>query len=378
MNNIIIYGASHTGIALAKKINGRKRCYIIDSISCPDPEIERYYKREEEFNVPSGDNIYFVLYDEDNKNIKVLLSIKNREPNAKVYTVLNQENLGEKMKIHLNSFEYVNQSQVAAKKFVDAIYEDREDVHQNISIKQKKKYTIDPLIKKVIYFIGSLVLFSTSFFHFHDDFNWIDSFYFSVTMITTTGFGDYSLRDHSNLSKLIGSLIMLLSVTSFAIVFSLVGDTISQKRKEYTHGVRRYKGSDHVIVIGGGSVGSKVIRELLSRGEKVVLIDKSLDGRFIKDVLDMHIPFIIGDATNEKFLVDANISKCKAIIAVTQNDLINLEVGLDSKTIFPNLRVVLRIYNQDLSASLKNNKIIKHSYSMSYIAADYFLKKIDF
>ena len=132
------------------------------------------------------------------------------------------------------------------------------------------------------------------------------------------------------------------------------------------------------LFIGGGSVGSKVIKELLERGEKVVLIDKSLEGRIIKDVLDMRIPFIIGDATNEKFLYDANISKCKAIIVVTQNDLVNLEVGLDSKTIFPNLRVVLRIYNQDLSASLKNNKIIKHSYSMSYIAAEYFSKKIDF
>jgi hypothetical protein len=380
---VLILGASHTGIALSKKIKADPNfeCVLSDTFSCPDAEVSDIYSRfgkDISTYLYKSFNTYFVVHDEDGVNVRLILLIKAKFKDARIFTVLSQTNLATKLGKHIRNVEYVNQAALASKKFVDSIYEtdDKSPAEPDQKLFQFPKFRMDPLIKKALIFIGCVMVVSASFFHFYDKIPWIDSFYFTVTMMTTVGFGDFSLRDHDNVSKIFGTFIMIMSVVGFALGFALINDTIIRKRWELTHGITKYKGKDHVIVVGGGSVGHRVIKDLQARGEKPVLIDKKISGRYLQDILASKVPFIIGDATNEKFLLDANVAECKAVVAVTQDDLTNLEIGLDTKNMHPERRVVLRIYDQKLSVSLKDNHIIKHSYSMSYIAADYFMNKL--
>ncbi len=370
MEKIVIYGATHTGITLAKMLlKTSSQVMLLSNSICHDDTLKQHFIHSIDYH--HGD-VYYVVFDDDSLNVKISLMLRGKNKNAKIFAMLSQDSLGNKVKKHISYFEFINPASMASKKFVDAVLEEPM-IKKNSStygIKDiKTSFKADPLIKKASIFIFSLMFISTIFFSFHDKMNFLDALYFTVTMMATVGFGDFSLKDAGTLSKIVGILVMLLSVTGTAIIFALVSDALIRKRSEIILGIKKYKGSDHVIVVGGGSVGYRVIEELLSRNEKPVLIDRNMNGAFVKDITDLGVQFIIGDAKNEKILIDAGLERAKGLISVTQDDLVNLEVGLDVKTLDPGMKLVVRIYDQDLSATLRNDMQIK-SYSMSYIAAE--------
>jgi len=135
-------------------------------------------------------------------------------------------------------------------------------------------------------------------------------------------------------------------------------------------GRRRIKRSGHVVVVGIGSVGLRVVEELLRRGESVVVIDNNDSGRYLPQIYDKRLPTILGDARLERTLRDAGVMQARALLSVTNDDLTNLEVGLSARLINPQLRVVLRIYDPVLAQSLDERLEIPFAFSMSSVAAE--------
>jgi Trk-type K+ transport system membrane component len=67
---------------------------------------------------------------------------------------------------------------------------------------------------------------STIVFHLFADLAPIDAIYFTVTIITTTGFGDINLRDAAPALKLYAVLLMLLGAAALAAFYALIVDAI--------------------------------------------------------------------------------------------------------------------------------------------------------
>ena len=163
---------------------------------------------------------------------------------------------------------------------------------------------------------------------------------------------------------------MIASVTNTAIIFALITDSLLRQRLSLTFGRRKLRQSDHVIVVGLGAVGLKVVEELLERGETITLIEDDMQGRFMPTVLALRVPIIIGDAKLERTLRDAGLERAKALISVTSDDLTNLEIGLNAKSLNPDARVVLRIYDHLLAQTLDQQLDIHFALSTSAIAAE--------
>ena len=214
-----------------------------------------------------------------------------------------------------------------------------------------------------------MMVLSTIYFHYAEALNWIDSLYFVVTMMATVGFGDISLRTSTTLSKIIGILLMIASVTNTAVIFALVSDSLLRRRLALTFGRRRVRLTDHILVVGIGSLGLQVIENLLKQGERVVAVDKQADGKYLPAVHAMGVPVVIGDAMYERALRDAGMARAKALVSVSSDDLTNLEIGLNARLFNPNVRVVLRIYDPVLAQSLDEHLDIHFAFSMSSIAA---------
>lgn len=374
----IVIGATRTGINLIKKLHALAvPALLVDTKQCPEREIQNIYQQMEtlEDAVMLAGKCYFVTFDEDSANIKLCLALNKLHSNIALYTMLAQESLGDKIALCLPNFHYINPAKKSAVKFIKAALDDLE--YRPVENFKWAKIIIkfDFLIKKAMLFIGTIMTTSTLFFHFYDGLAWIDSFYFTVTMMATVGFGDYSLKDHSDLSKLVGSFIMLLSITGTAIIFALVSDSIIRKRKELSMGISRYKGHGHIIVVGGGSVGFNIVKLLTAMKEPTVILDKTLDGKYSQQIVDLGVPYLIGNAEDEANLYRAGLGCCKAIICATHDDLINLEICLNAKIARPDLRIVVRMYDQNLAANL-NESIAINSLSMSFIAADEFIKML--
>lgn len=129
---------------------------------------------------------------------------------------------------------------------------------------------------------------------------------------------------------------------------------------------------EHVVVCGLGNVGIRVVQHLRKFDELVVAIELEENARFIHEVAGDDVPVLIGDARDSKVLENANVSRAKAIIAVTDNDLCNLEVVLTAREYNPKIRVVMRMFDQKLAKKVEKFLGIDAAYSSSARSARVF------
>ena len=108
----------------------------------------------------------------------------------------------------------------------------------------------------------------------------LDALYFTVETITTVGYGDYSFRGQS--PWLMGGAIclMLAGALFVAVFFALLTNVIVGRRIEESLGRQRLTGlSGHVLVIGLGSVGLRVVEQLAAAGSEIVVVEKNEHNR---------------------------------------------------------------------------------------------------
>ena len=129
---------------------------------------------------------------------------------------------------------------------------------------------------------------------------------------------------------------------------------------------------NHVVVCGLGNVGVRVIQHLRRFDEPAVVIEQNAESRFINEMASYDVPVILGDARDVQVLQSANISKAKAIIAVTDNDLGNLEAALTAREHNPKIRVVIRMFDQKLAKKIEKSLGIEGAYSSSARSARLF------
>jgi voltage-gated potassium channel len=107
--------------------------------------------------------------------------------------------------------------------------------------------------------------------------------------------------------------------------------------------------SNHVVVAGVGKVGYRIVRELQRLGEPVVGIDRDQDKYLVKELQDQGVPILAGEARLRTTLVEANVAHAQAIICAINDDVANLDIGLTARELNPQIRVVLRIFDDTLA-----------------------------
>jgi Trk K+ transport system NAD-binding subunit len=130
--------------------------------------------------------------------------------------------------------------------------------------------------------------------------------------------------------------------------------------------------SRHVVVVGLGNLGTRVIQQLHDLGLQVVAVDRHDQARGAAVAQELGIPLIIGDASRESTLRQANIGTSRALVALSTDDVINLEAALHARRANPNIRTVLRLFDGDFAEMVQRNYGIVVSRSVSYVAAPAF------
>jgi Trk K+ transport system NAD-binding subunit len=132
-------------------------------------------------------------------------------------------------------------------------------------------------------------------------------------------------------------------------------------------------GDGHVIVVGGGEVGIRVLGGLFDLGFHAVLIDQDQNARAVEFARGHRLPVIVGDACDEKTLRQAGIKTAIALVCVTSSDIVNLEAALQARAMRDEeLRIVLRLFDDDLAGRVHRKVANVVSRSVSYLAAPAF------
>ncbi|MBO1332208.1 NAD-binding protein [Streptomyces sp. VRA16 Mangrove soil] len=136
--------------------------------------------------------------------------------------------------------------------------------------------------------------------------------------------------------------------------------------------------SGHIVLLGLGKVGTRVLSRLGELGIPVVCVEEDPEARGIPLARGLRVPTVIGDATSDAVLEAAKIHRAHALLALTSADTTNLEAALSARALNPDLRVVLRLYDDAFAAAVYRTlraahpRALTRSRSVSTLAAPAF------
>ncbi|WP_328696369.1 potassium channel family protein [Streptomyces sp. NBC_00342] len=136
--------------------------------------------------------------------------------------------------------------------------------------------------------------------------------------------------------------------------------------------------SGHVVLLGLGKIGTRVLVQLRELGIPVVCVEDDPDARGIPVARRLHVPVVIGDVTQEGVLEAAKIRRSRALLALTSIDTTNLEAALYARSVKPDLRVTLRLFDDEFATAVYRTLRTAHpqaltrSRSVSHLAAPSF------
>ncbi|MGD6742465.1 NAD-binding protein [Streptomyces sp. BH106] len=110
--------------------------------------------------------------------------------------------------------------------------------------------------------------------------------------------------------------------------------------------------SGHIVLLGLGKIGTRVLARLHELGVPVVCVEENPEARGIPLARRLRVPTVIGDVRDEGVLEAAKVSRSHAFLALTSLDTTNLEAALYARSVKPNLQVSLRLYDDAFATAV--------------------------
>jgi len=129
---------------------------------------------------------------------------------------------------------------------------------------------------------------------------------------------------------------------------------------------------DHVVVCGLGEVGYRVVSLLHQLGEPVAVVALRPRDAWVRELMSMGVPVVQGDARERDALLEAGLDRAKALIAVTDQDLVNVQCALEAQELRSDLPAVLRLFDQHLGSRLESAMHLRRAADMAALAASSF------
>lgn len=130
---------------------------------------------------------------------------------------------------------------------------------------------------------------------------------------------------------------------------------------------------DTVIVCGLGRIGLRVAHSLalMRPRPRITMIYQpdDTDSERIEEIGNLAVEMHTGDARLASVLQRAGIDRACAVVAVTGDDLANMQIGLTARRLAPDIDLVLRVYNEDLAERLESLFGLYTTFSVPALAA---------
>ena len=192
-----------------------------------------------------------------------------------------------------------------------------------------------------------------------------------LTLLTVVGSSSVELNQKP-VAQFAQLLLTLSGVALLPLVTAAVVEGVVNARLALSDGRRRRSYIDHIVLVGLGTVGTRVLRQLTDLGLEVVAIDRRPDARGAEAAERLGVPVIVGDAGREETLRVASVDTCKALVVLSTDDVTNLKAALNARAARPDLRVVLRLFDSDFARRVQTAFNINTSRSVSRLVAPAF------
>lgn len=211
--------------------------------------------------------------------------------------------------------------------------------------------------------------------------SYFDAVYWSVITISTVGFGDISPVTTegrtATLFLVVGGIAVIAFFTS--IVTTALSEKLAVLKEEKVLGEVNSL-NNFIIICGFGRMGKALTNELTKIKHKFIVIDNNREN-FAHSQYQNYLT-ISGDATNSSLLESIGINKgASTIVALTDDDSVNLSIILTARSINPNINIIARANIEDTKEKLLlagANQVILSNEITALVATEYIGQPVAF
>lgn len=155
-----------------------------------------------------------------------------------------------------------------------------------------------------------------------------DSFWWTMTTLTTVGYGDFFPVTVAG--RLVGIFLFIFGIGLIGVLIGKIVEAASTYQRLKKEGKLMYKKSGHYVYIGWSKKTEQAIKEVLyhNNGAEIVLVEDTPE----TPLTDDKVHFISGDPTEERILHKANIIEAKRV-AIFSDPSIEDTVLRDGKSL---------------------------------------------
>ncbi|MGO3184386.1 MAG: potassium channel family protein [Aequorivita sp.] len=207
--------------------------------------------------------------------------------------------------------------------------------------KRNSKVLVKYLVVLVIVIVIYSILFHLIMGHEGQDHSWVTGFYWTLTVMSTLGFGDITFQ--SDLGRLfsivvlLSGIFMLLIVLPFAFIRHFYVPLLESKKKNKVPRHVPSKTKDHILICSYDVVAKDLTERLKQEETPYYLIENDLEKAI--EYHDNDVPVIYGELDNEKTFINANLKDAK-LIFVNRDDIINTKIILTIRELAPEVPIV--------------------------------------
>jgi len=207
---------------------------------------------------------------------------------------------------------------------------------------------------RIFFALGILIITGTLGYSLIEGWGLLDSLYMSVITITTVGYKE--VRALSTEGQIFTMAYLLVGIGVFLYEVVQLGELIVRGEFRDWMGRRMMDTKlrslrNHFIVCGFGRMGRRLCEELQSRKLPFVVVEK--DTVALAACESEGWPCILGDATEDKTLLDAGIEEARGLAVVISTDADNLYTILSARLLAPSIRLLSRASTEKDAEKLK-------------------------
>lgn len=217
--------------------------------------------------------------------------------------------------------------------------------------KTAKKNSV--LLSKFLAFIFSIILLYTAIFHLlmgyeGRDYSWITGLYWTLTVMSTLGFGDITFTTDLGLAFTImvlsSGVILLLVMLPFTFIQFFYSPWLEAQAKSRTPRVLPESTSGHIIITNLDPITEKLVAKLRRRNfQYVLVVDELLRA---SELYDAGYKVVIGEPDDPETYHRLRI-KNAALVVATGDDMKNTSVAFTIREITREVPIVTSANNKN-------------------------------
>ncbi len=192
------------------------------------------------------------------------------------------------------------------------------------------------------------VLFHVIMSHEGQHYSWLTGFYWTLTVMSTLGFGDITFT--SDLGKfftiivLISGVMLMLIMLPFAFIQFFYAPWLKAQEKGHTPRAIAADSHGHVVVVSTSPIALNLVDELREYGARCIILCQ--DSARTLDLLDKGYEAVVGEHDSSETYRNLRIDQAAMLVSL-ESDARNTNIVFTARDISPTVTIVASAQSED-------------------------------